>query len=179
MFLYEWNMIKKKSQKLINCVFDRGTVVYNSVFLPQCSVSQTSLWDEGVRCCCVQHPLNRSKQERQLGRRDAGQSCSRRIRDRLHPRRSTLTLSSKYCMNYMCWVSCTELTTADKDRCSSSCRDLLNLALKEAAGRLLHGLVGESAEAKTPQQRVCLVIWGEAVKQGVWHLVLDCSVISW
>lgn len=51
---------------------------------------------------------------------DSGQSCSRCIRDCLHPHRSTLTLSSKYCMNYMCRVSCSQLTTADKDRCSSS-----------------------------------------------------------
>lgn len=55
-----------------------------------------------------------------LHRPGPGQSCSLCNRDCLHPHRSTLTLSSKYCMNYMCWVSCTELTTADKDRCSSS-----------------------------------------------------------
>ena len=55
-----------------------------------------------------------------LHRPGPGQSCSLCNRDCLHPHRSILTLSSKYCMNYMCWVSCTELTTADKDRCSSS-----------------------------------------------------------
>lgn len=100
-----------------------------------------------------------------LGRWDAGQSRSLRIRDRLRPRRSTLTLSSKYCMNYMCWVSCSELTTADKDRCSSSCRDLLNLALREAASRCSTGSSGESTEVKTPQREAGTVIRGEAVRR--------------
>lgn len=54
----------------------------------------------------------------------SGQSVHLCSRHCLHPHRCTLTLSSKYWMNYMCWVPCTELNAADKDRCSSSAQGL-------------------------------------------------------
>lgn len=60
-----------------------------------------------------------------------GHSSSPCYRDCLWPHWSSLTLSSKYCMNYMCWVSCPELSSADKDRCFLSCGDGLNLTPPE------------------------------------------------
>lgn len=60
-----------------------------------------------------------------------GQSPSPGNRGCLRCHWGSLTLSSKYCMNYMCWASCTELSTADKDRCPLSCGDRLNLTPPE------------------------------------------------
>lgn len=90
-----------------------------------------------------------------LHRPGPGQSCSLRNRDCLHPHRSTLTLSSKYCMNYMCWVSCTELTTADKDRCSSSEEGPAKFSSTRWPYPLLtvHVSDTESVDGKLPQQR--------------------------
>lgn len=68
---------------------------------------------------CVVMSFKEIRDGTSLHRLDPGQSGSLCNRDCLHPHRSTLTLSSKYCMNYMCWVSCSKLTTTDKDRCSS------------------------------------------------------------
>ena len=50
-----------------------------------------------------------------------GQSCHQRSRDQ-HPHRATPTSSSKYCMNNTPRVSCSELTAADRDRCSTPAR---------------------------------------------------------
>jgi len=63
-------------------------------------------------------------------RRGPGRSCSQRSGDCLHPHRSTLTLSSKYCMNYICWFSCTELSTTDKDRCPYSAQGPAKFSLR-------------------------------------------------
>lgn len=95
-----------------------------------------------------------------------GQSSSPCNRDCLHCYWGTLTLSSKYCMNYMCWVSCTELSTADKGRCSVSCEEgtgWLNLTPPE--DRTLAWFICQwihRREATLTDMIVCFGLWEDS-----------------
>lgn len=110
-----------------------------------------------------------------------GHSSSPCYRDCLWPHWSSLTLSSKYCMNYMCWVSCPELSSADKDRCSLSCGDGLNLTPPEvrilawSLCEWIHRREAILTESNECRPRGCTCFFFFFLNHKTWYSTSNCE----